>query len=280
MKNYKEITNNLLDRRERYLKMKEKKVKIITSVVLSVSCICLVAIIGLVNFKGKNLKPSNNNDIEVKWATSEDSGEEGITTWNGKNVSFRLNTALETDDSEIVYAIYARPFIDDNYTFEGKTLKDYYLDMANETNLPEKLLQLLKDGDSLKYGEELYTTGAPNGEKWVESLYNERVNFYGKELLSKYIVDGNFLKEKLEEDIKVANNTTTAQEKYKKVKNNYLNDLAKSITGELQSEVSEINDGIIIYFKKDKFASFNPNNIDEWYFDLAKKGNEQYGDDE
>ena len=76
------------------------------------------------------------------------------------------------------------------------------------------------------------------------------------------------------------NYATTAQEKYKEVKNNYLNYLAKSITGELPSEVVEINDGIIIYFKKHKFASFNPNNIDEWYFDLAKKGNEQYGDDE
>ena len=279
MKNYKEITNNLLNRRDKYLKMRKKKIKMITSIALSVSCICLL-VIGLVNFKDKTLKLSNNDNMKIKWATSKDSNEEGITTWNGKQVTFRLNEALETNDSEIVYAIYTRPFIDDNYIFEGRTLKEYYLDMANETNLPEKLSQLLKEGDSLKYKEKLYTTGTPDGERWTEFLYNERVNYYGNDILNKYIVDGNFLKEKLEEDIKVANNTTTAQDKYKIVKKNYLNDLAKTIKGELKTEVSENNDGIIIYLKKESFSSFNVNNINEWLFDLARKANEQFGDDE
>lgn len=279
MKNYKEITNNLLNRRDKYLKMRKKKIKMITSIVLSVSCICLV-VIGLVNFKDKTLEPSNNDNIEIKWATSKDSNEEGITTWNDKQVTFRLNEALETNDSEIVYAIYTKPFIDDNYIFEGRTLKEYYLDMANETNLPEKLSQLLKEGDSLKYKGKLYTTGTPDGERWTESLYNERVNYYGNDILNKYIVDGNFLKEKLEEDIKVANNTTTAQDKYKIVKKSYLNDLAKTIKGELKTEVSENNDGIIIYLKKENFSSLTVSNMDEWLFDLAQKTNEQFGDDE
>jgi len=63
-------------------------------------------------------------------------------------------------------------------------------------------------------------------------------------------------------------------------KKSYLNDLAKNINGELPSEIAENNDGIIIYFTKDKFASFDVSNIDKWLFDLAQKSNEQFGDDE
>ena len=61
----------------------------------------------------------------------------------------------------------------------------------------EKYGQIVKDGDKLKYGEALYTTGTPDGEKWDKDFYYQRVSFYGEEFLAKYIVNGEFLIDKV-----------------------------------------------------------------------------------
>ena len=47
MKNYDELTNNLLERRDRYVAEQKKKRRVI-SVVTSLCCVCLVALLGLV----------------------------------------------------------------------------------------------------------------------------------------------------------------------------------------------------------------------------------------
>lgn len=75
----------------------------------------------------------------------------------------------------------------------------------SEAQLYDKLGQLLKDGESLKYGEALYTTGTPDGEKWLKEFYELRIEFYGEEFLAKYIVDGEFLRDKVVSDIEKIN---------------------------------------------------------------------------
>ena len=59
---------------------------------------------------------------------------------------------------------------------------------------------LLKEGDALKYGEALYTTGTPEGERWAKTLYDERVAYYGMEFLARYIVEGELMTETLERE--------------------------------------------------------------------------------
>lgn len=73
--------------------------------------------------------------------------------------------------------------------------------VISEAQLYDKLGQLLKDGDSLKYGEALYTAGTPDGEKWTKEFYEQRVDFYGEEFLAKYIVNGEFLRDKVVSDM-------------------------------------------------------------------------------
>ena len=100
----------------------------------------------------------------------------------------------------------------------------------SDAQLYEKLAQLLKQGDSLKYGEALYTTGTPDGEKWTKELYEQRVEFFGEDLLSKYIVDGEFLRKSVESDMKgLLNKTKNELDKYVDVINEYL--MSNSIAG-------------------------------------------------
>ena len=60
------------------------------------------------------------------------------------------------------------------------------------------------------------------------SYYEETIDYYGQTLLDKYIVDGQFLKDKLERDIEKAQKQTKAADNYYKAFTAYLNHLASS----------------------------------------------------
>ena len=112
--------------------------------------------------------------------------------------------------------------------------------VESNAQLYEKLAQLLKQGDSLKYGEALYTTGTPDGEKWTKEFYEQRVEFYGEDLLSKYIVDGEFLRKSVESDMKgLLDKTENELDKYVDIINDYL--MSNSIAG---SAYAIKNDGV------------------------------------
>ena len=123
-------------------------------------------------------------------------------TWNGKPVSSELYTLLSKNtDENTVIAISPKFKSDENYKYNGKTITEYNEAVSDNNLLDEKLHQILKDGDELKYGELLYTTGTPDGIKWSQELYEQRVEFYGEEFLAKYIINGEFLKDQVEADI-------------------------------------------------------------------------------
>ena len=210
--------------------------------------------------------------------------DEGFTVWHQfDSVGYRLYDALEAGDDDDIFAILARPSVDYTFRYNGKTLAAYYSDMCNERNLPEILAQLLKEGDSLKYGEALYTTGTPTGEKWAQSWYEERIAYYGETILGKYIVNGEFLSGKVEQDIAAAKNSNEATAAYKTAYEAYLNQVASSVKGVLPAEVVVEDNGIIMYLTKDEFSKFSADRIDGWTFDLAFKNGEttyQYGGDE
>ncbi|EWM55068.1 hypothetical protein [Ruminococcus flavefaciens] len=231
---------------------------------------------------------ADNRTHKVIWAedmaTVNLIDDEGFTKWHQFNsVGYRLYNALESGEEDDVFAILARPAVDYTFIYNGKTLEEYDSDMYNEHILPDQLEQLLKEGDSLKYGEELYKTGTPTGEKWYQSLYEERIAFYGEAILEKYIVNGEFLREKVEQDISTALNSNEATVAYNTAYGAYLNQVAASIHGELPTEVVTEANGIIMYLTREEFSVFSPDRIDEWSFDLAfKDGNltYQYGGDE
>ena len=218
----------------------------------------------------------------VVWATETLYAEnEGLHEWNGKHyVTYRLSTALDNALESDVFAIRIRPHPDTDYVFEGRTLGDYYLEMGNEQDLPEKLQQLLKEGEDLKYGDKLWQEGNAEGIKWYKSLYDERVEFYGEELLSKYIVNGEFLSEQLEADIETALEADSATRAWERARDAWRQELCEAIRGVFPTELCSYEPyGIIAYFTKEDFAAFErPDDPDfaEWGYDLALA----WGDDD
>jgi hypothetical protein len=122
----------------------------------------------------------------------------GFTTEGGKRVSFGLYSALrQYMNTNAQLAVTPKYGTDGNYVYNGKTIQQYHNEWDENSSLAEKYGQLLKEGDKLKYGEALYTTGAPDGERWSEDWYYIRINFYGEDFLAKYIVNGEFLRDKV-----------------------------------------------------------------------------------
>ena len=208
--------------------------------------------------------------------------ESALREWRGSvTVSLRLYDALESGGENDLFAVLAHPAIDYDFEYEGKTIAAYYSDMCDEKNLPELLKQLMKQGDALKYGTALYETGTPDGERWAQSFYEERVKYYGDAVLEKYIVNGEFLKDKLEQDIEKAENRREATAAYVGAMSAYLDHLAASVPGMLPakgvlpSEALPERCGVLMYLTKDQFSSFTAGNVEGWFFDLAGRNNDE-----
>lgn len=280
MKNYDELTNDLLERRDSYVAEQKRKRKTAMRVATSFCSICLVALIGFGVWNVSNTQPtivpdnstnSVNDATKIIWADSANTDNEGIKEINGNSMSFGLYNAFEGATDTDVFAVLARPKAYYGFQYEGKSLEEYYLAMGNEKDLPDKLRQLSKEGDALKYGEALYTTGTPGGEKWAKELYEERIRFYGEDILNQYIVDGDFLKDKLEADIVKSENSNDATLAYKEAKNAYLTDLAQTIKGEFPTEVNIEQEALIMYMTRDTFYAFTEGSVSEWIFEFAPK---------
>ena len=135
---------------------------------------------------------TEKRNYNIVWADG-DSYDDGFTVWNGKYVQSSIPDALHSlpENSKLAIRVDIGRY-DDTFVYNGKTLEEYSDQSQAASLLTEKLSQLLKEGNALKYGEALYQTGTPHGEKWAREFYESRVEFYGEELLAKYIVDGEF----------------------------------------------------------------------------------------
>lgn len=290
MKNCDEMVNSLLERREQYNADKKRKRKAAVRISSVFCCFLLVAVVGFGVWQSGifNTPPSSTpegvfipgkiddvSDYTVIWAdTNNETEDNAIVEWNGKQVGLSLLTALRNAPQNSKVAIMARPHIDDDFVYNGKTLAEYYKEAENERNFPDKLWQLIKVGESLKYGEALYQTGTPDGEKWAQSLYQETIEFFGEDLLSKYIVDGVFLKEKVEADIDAAQSEKTAQNAYelacRECFEQTINATAKQIDPQaIDYDKIDNADFLIIYASENEFAALSFDGIENWYFSFA-----------
>ena len=222
-----------------------------------------------------------NDSSPIIWAPSGQTGdEEGLTQWEGKRyVTYRLYEALENAQGGETFAIRILPVIDDNFVFEGKTIGEYYLEMAEERNLPEKLAQLLKEGEDLRFGDKLWQEGNAEGIKWYKEFYDERVAFYGEALLEKYIADGQFLQDQVQTDLEKALEATAKTDAYTKAVDAFRTELCGSIRGRSPTELCEYAPYCVVAFlTKEDFAAFeraDDPRFEDWSFDLAYA----YGDE-
>lgn len=206
----------------------------------------------------------------VIWADNAATEDNGFAEWEGKSVGFGLLSALEAAGPEDVLAIRVRPEFDGSYTVQGKTLAEYEAEAAEERLLPDKLMQLLKEGGDLKYGTALYETGLPSGEKWAQSLYEERIAYYGSAILEKYVVNGEFLADKLQEDIRTAEASDEAQKAYVSARRTYLTKtVSKPAQGAFPAEIAPDGNTVILFLTKEAFAAFRPEG--KCFFSMASR---------
>lgn len=126
-------------------------------------------------------------------------GNEGAVLFkHGKYMKYHmcLHSIVQSAHPNDKIAVLAEPVINMNFVYKGKTMEEYRKEYRKELAIKENLHTLLLYGDLLKYGEALYTTGTPDGTRWAESYYKSTIDTIGEDLLSKYIVNGEFLKEK------------------------------------------------------------------------------------
>ena len=310
MKNYNEMANDVLRRIKENEVIKKKKRKMYTKYAVSIAAMLVVTVLGFKVWDIAN--PSIMNDIEigetnntevdnmhtddaqnqehqipvvvdkdVVWGTSDNSDsaemEFAVTEWNGKNVSSRLCASFEKDEENRIFAITAICMcMDSEYIYNDKTLAEYEAAMIKENEMIGKLESLRKIGDYLKYGEALYLTGAPDGEKWAKELYDETVSWYGEEILNEYIQNGEFLNEKLEQDLQMLFKED-AQLEYEIAVSAYINSVnmkLKEVLAEqnIVSEYSTDVDYLLIYATEEDLAKLEFENQLDWLFELAVKG--------
>lgn len=226
-------------------------------------------------FSGADVPDSETalDDKPVIWGDSNEFTEDyGICEWNGKSVTSRLYDEFEKNGEDTLFAVTpTNLYLDKDFVYGGKTLSEYEADRETEYSLFNKLGMILKEGDSLKYGELLYKGGAPNGEKWAESHYKERVEMYGEEFLAKYIVDGEFLADKVQEDTDAMSDrpaSTLYDEAVEAYRMYTIKELAKTLDGQdIQYEMRDSY--LIMYVREDELAQLSLSQPSQWHFGLA-----------
>ena len=279
---------------ERYFTMKaelaeKKKPKKRTWVkwVSMAACFALImsAIIVVPTLRKDDLSFGLPTDIDnIIWNTDiGDSPDISIETplWEGWRVdSYSLYQELEKADPEQYFALHITKTFWEGFVYNGKTVAQIRQEKEDKYVLFEKLAQLLKDGDVLKYGDLVYTTGTPEGEKWAKELYDERIEYYGEELLSKYIVDGEFSKAQVEED---SSNAITeaeqleimADDAYKAYHSSYVDDTEK-VFSELGLCTIVKNNKLFVFIQKEKLANLEVADKGGYKLSLAKRRNYEH----
>ena len=137
-----------------------------------------------------NIIDSNNTSTERP--SDNEIGNE-YAVWNGLMVSLDLyNALIEAEDSQEFIILVDDSNIESfyDYVYEGKTYSEYEAERKELLHLAGKLSQLMKDGEWLKYGELAYTEG-----EYSKELYDKKIEFYGEDIINKFIVDGDFLRD-------------------------------------------------------------------------------------
>ncbi len=133
--------------------------------------------------------------------------------------------------------------------------------------LGDLLYELYKTVDLFKYGSLLYEQEAPEGEKWSQSLYEEKAEYLGSEILDKYIVNGEFLKDKLLSDIETAKKIGQSKKAYNEALKSYLEYLAETLQTSIPCKVKGTH-GIILCMRSGELKDFTAKNIEAWSFSL------------
>ena len=229
-------------------------------------------------YVGENGTGISNNGIEAAQIAYEDNSNDDImfydspyVKWNGKEVMSNLYDKLRKPSDEVLPITFKLSMSPDyNFEYKGKKLSEYA--NANNSEYMEKLRDLMGYGNTLKYGEMVYTTGTPEGMKWTQEWYEDRIEYFGEEMLSKYIVDGEFLEEDLRADInELMKNNRVANDEAEKAYYRFISDEAVKQLDEqnIRYEYMTEPKRLVIYLTAEEFKSLTLDNVSRYGFDVS-----------
>lgn len=191
--------------------------------------------------------------------------------WNDKEVMSNLYEKLRKPSDEVLAINFRLSMSPDyNFVYKGKKLSEYA--NANYSEYMDKLRDLMGYGPTLKYGEMVYTTGTPNGMKWTQEWYEDRMEYFGEELLSKYIVDGEFLEEELRLDInELMKENRIANDEAEKAYYKYIANEAVKQLDKQNIRYEYMNDPkrLVIYVTADELNALSLDNTARYGLDIS-----------
>lgn len=169
------------------------------------------------------LPPFDPKNVEIVEILTDSAMSSPIiyAAWEGLDFSnllrYEIDRYKNQPDKYLAINVFRRNGDDfyTDYVYEGTTceeLENAILTASHKATLMQYLIS--REGEILKYGKEVVTDdGVPSddplisdfdkGVRWAESLYDQTVAKYNEcdpEMLSRYIVDGDFLSELAESD--------------------------------------------------------------------------------
>lgn len=193
--------------------------------------------------------------------------------WNGLNVSENLYSTLQDIEDDEYVAVIVRNDDDallSQFEFEGMKYEDYQRKYEELMVLMDKLEAIAKEGEYLKYGDLLYIDGAPDGTKWTEEYYNERLAFYGSELMDKYIKDGEFFDTDVAQDIAITETDISSQlcvmGKAVEAYGTYNVEKIYEVFEASGYCVTSKNDNLYLFITKEEFSKMNIENVGGYDF--------------
>lgn len=223
-------------------------------------------------------------DIDkIIWAANGQSSEDpddanAFVTWNGWPMNYSLYEVLNraNDTDFIAVVVRKNNSIDrDSFEYNGTTYGKLRAEQEDLHALREKFVDFPKMSEWLKYGELLYTTGTPDGEKWTKELYDETVAYYGEDFIEKYIVDGKLAFELLNEDLlacerrigEISNELVELNEEYHK---SYVDDV-EDIFVSAGACIKVRNNTVFLFVQKDELAKLNVEGKNDYMLSLARR---------
>lgn len=256
----------------------------------------LLSVPAIIRLSGGSKPSPDDNTIEeipvdenqVIWGIggNEQVSEDGLAEWNGWAMTYSLYDALMRAGDEDYLAITVRTAgANEESGLYGlvQKIKKAEAEQEEAEKRKEKLLQFVKEGNELKYGELLYTTGTPDGERWAKELYDSRIEYYGRDLIDRYIVDGEFLFGLLNDDLvdcenrigELSNELVELRESYGKA----FTDKVKDAFSDAGVYVTVRKSRPVLIIRKDKLAELKIKNKSAYILRQASKALFYGGDD-
>lgn len=155
---------------------------------------CLLLLVGgifgvpsIIKLFNNNVEPSIIDQVlptdidKILWAgdgqsnPSDPDDADAFVEWNGWSMDYSLYEVLNRADKTdfIAVVVSKNNSIDrDSFEYKGTTYGQLRAEQDDLHALREKFVDFPKMSEWLKYGELLYTTGTPDGEKWTIGLTN------------------------------------------------------------------------------------------------------------